>query len=140
MFFRFEKFHQFLATTGISRNGVYRHGRTGRQDTSVHQGLGEANETSRVATRVGNALGLFQFGTLLLGQFCNEARNVKGVSETLILSTISVDQSVNITFDDKKKQERTWKSIVPVCIDTKGSRRINNNRSVVTRLNPRGRF
>jgi hypothetical protein len=40
----------------------------------------------------------------------------------------------------RRRQRRTWKSIVPVRIDTKGSRRINKDRSVVSWLHPRSSF
>jgi hypothetical protein len=69
--FRLEKIHQGLTTTGISRDGIDRQGRTDGYDTSVDQGFGEGNETGWVAARVRNALGLLQFGTLFLGQFCD---------------------------------------------------------------------
>jgi hypothetical protein len=75
--FRLVQIHQGLATTGISRNGIDRQGCTDRQDTSVHQGFGEANKTGWVATRVRNALGRLQLDTLFLAQFCDN--NVIGM-------------------------------------------------------------
>ena len=125
MFFVFENVHQTLATPRVTTDSVDSDSCTFLQDTCVDKRAGQADESRRIAPRIGNSLGFFKLCSLFLGEFYENKPS---------------GQEIQAKSKTRKLFERTGKSIVPILVNTKGGRRINNYRPIVVWFNPRGSF
>jgi hypothetical protein len=79
MFFVLVQYHESLTTARITRNCVHGEWSTLRQNSSICERTRQANETSGVATRIGNSFGCLERRALFRADLYRRKRVLKGM-------------------------------------------------------------